>query len=228
MTILFVILLSYSLSPRVVESIAKYFITQAVARLVVFFGALLQYLRKGKFKLIKNYEGLPYVIILVGLFVKVAVFPKPFWFVDVVRGVSLLRASYIIIVSKIVPIYLFIVIGVLDLRLFLLAAGLLSVTVGRVLGINQTRIRKIVALSSIAHLGWLIAGLPYLQLSSCIFIFLCYLIIVLPLLWVAGVYQVDDLKRIKRLYSRPYFLSFLLLSLLKLAGFPPLVGFFYK
>lgn len=228
MTILFVVLLSYFITPRVVEAVAKYFITQAVASLFILFGVLLQYYSLGDLRVFRRYKRLKYVIILLGIFVKIAVFPKPFWFIDVVNGVKFLRSRYIIVISKIVPIYLFMKIGALSAQVFLTLVGVSSVTLGSLLGIKQTRIRKIVALSSVAHLGWLIVGFPYLSLMSCVFVFCCYLIIVLPLLWVAGFYEVKDLKRIKRLYSHPYFLVFLMLRLLKLASFPPLVGFFYK
>jgi len=126
------------------------------------------------------------------------------------------------------PVIIFIIIVDMSLPLWLCVVGLGSVFMGRVLGINQTRVRKIIALSSIAHLGWLVVGLPWLSVSQGFFIFLCYLRMVVPLIVVAGFYEIDDLSKIKRGYFHPFILVFLILSLLSLGGFPPLIGFFYK
>uniref|UniRef100_A0AAU8HQ57 NADH-ubiquinone oxidoreductase chain 2 n=1 Tax=Silax daleus TaxID=3230861 RepID=A0AAU8HQ57_9ECHI len=228
MTVLFVVLLGQGISPRSVEGIAKYFIIQATASSVLLLGIILRYLLCGELQIFSEYGGVSYSFILLGLFIKVAVFPNPFWFVDVVGGFDFLRSFYVIITSKLIPVYIFIIIIGNTHQIGFLLVGLSSVALGSILGINQTSIRKIVALSSVSHLGWLVIGLPYLSTSTCFFVFFCYLFMVLPILWVAGIYELNDLNNIKRVYYHPYVLLFFIVSLLSLGGFPPFVGFIYK
>nr|QNQ65318.1 NADH dehydrogenase subunit 2 [Amphiura sp. JN-2020] len=226
-TILMISLMSSHLSPRVVESMAKYYIIQAVASAVLLLGILSRYYLSGLTSIFSFYEGFSYGLILIGLFIKIAVFPNPFWFVDVISGVGLLRGFYIIVVSKLLPIYLYMSITT-SINFFILLGGLGAVTFGSILGLNQTNVRKLVALSSVAHLGWLIVGFPSLSLSSCIFVLLSYFLMVFPVLWISGSYEVEDLSNMSRCYFHPWLLLVLILSLLSLGGLPPLLGFIYK
>jgi NADH:ubiquinone oxidoreductase subunit 2 (subunit N) len=125
---------------------------QAVARAILLLGILWQYFEKEDLSIFSDYIGFSYGLILVGLFIKLAAFPSPFWFIDVMRGIGLLRGFYVIIVSKIIPIYLYIIIRGSH-KNFVVIVGLGTVAVGRLCGIKQTKVRKLIAFSSIAHLG---------------------------------------------------------------------------
>lgn len=169
-------------TPRGVEAVSKYFIAQAVARAFLLLGIVFRFFTKGEIDLFSSYNYLSYVMILGGLFIKIAVVPNPFWFIDTVSGLNLVQRFYVVITSKLVPIYLFISLLNFNLKSFLLTVGIFSIGIGRFLGIKQTNVRKIVALSSIAHLGWLIVGFPFLEIYECLFVFFCYLLMVIPLL----------------------------------------------
>ena len=227
-TILLIRLVSQDLSPRRVEGLSKYYIIKAVASVLIIGGAVIRYLFWGESKVIGDYVGLPLILVLLGLFIKLAVFPNPYWFVDVVRGFKMLRSFYIIIVSKIVPVYLYIVLVKNSHSYILTLVGVVSILVGRISGVRQKSIRKIVAYSSIRHFGWLVIGLPWLTLEGCLFVFVCYFVMLLPILWVGGYYKIDDLKRINRVYHQPGVVILVILRLLSLGGLPPLIGFIYK
>jgi NADH:ubiquinone oxidoreductase subunit 2 (subunit N) len=140
-------------SPRRVEAVSKYFVAQAIARAFVLLGIVLQFSFKGSVEIFRDYKGISYIFLIIGLFIKLAVVPNPFWFVDTIRGLNLIQGFYVVIASKIIPIYLFIKLCRLQTKSFLGFVGIFSVALGRLLGLNQTKIRKIVAFSSIAHLG---------------------------------------------------------------------------
>jgi NADH:ubiquinone oxidoreductase subunit 2 (subunit N) len=226
-TVLVIRLIGTSISPRVVEGMSKYYIMQAVARAILLLGILWQYFEKKDLSIFSNYIGFSYGFILVGLFIKLAAFPSPFWFIDVMRGVGLLRGFYVIIVSKMIPIYLYITIRGTSNN-FLLAVGLGTVAIGSLCGIKQTKVRKLIGFSSIAHLGWLLLGFPLLSSRYCLFIFLCYIIMVFPIIWLCSYYEVEDFSKVKRCYFQPWVLFILVVTLLSLGGFPPLLGFVYK
>ena len=147
---------------------------------------------------------------------------------DVVRGLSLFRSTYVVVVSKFIPLYLY---GCLVRREYVvcfLLIGLATAFIATILGTNQTSLRKIVALSSIAHLGWMLVGFPFLSPFLCVFVFFSYVITLFPLFYLGGGGSVKFLVKAKNLYYNPLFVFSFTISLLSLAGFPPLLGFFYK
>ena len=223
-----VVLISRKLVPRRVERLTKYFIAQAMASAFVLLGIVYRIFALGEVDLFSKYNTLSYGFIMLGLLVKIAAIPNPFWFIDVVRGLKLVEGFYVVVASKIVPIYLYILLRKDLFSSFLVLVGAGSVLVGSLMIIKQTNIRKIVALSSISHLGWLILGLPNLGFQLRLLIFVAYLIMVLPLLWVGGYYNISNLVNLKRSFTRPMVIFMLIVRLLSLGGFPPLVGFFYK
>nr|CBH40124.1 NADH dehydrogenase subunit 2 [Amphipholis squamata] len=227
-TAMLVILISRNLGPRSVEGLSKYFIAQAMASAFILIGIVYRFFTTNNFSILNDYDSLSFSLILLGLLIKIAAVPNPYWFVDSISGLSLTESFYIIIMSKIVPMYLYIIIAGELFSSFLLWVGISSVAVGSLLIINQTNIRKILALSSISHLGWLLLGLPCLGYQLSVLIFVIYLLMVAPLLWVNSFYNINDLFNTKRSFINPLVFFLVILSLLSLGGFPPLIGFFYK
>ncbi len=227
-TALLVVIISRKITPRTVERLAKYFLAQAIARILLLTGIIVRYYHIGEIKVTSHYKLPSYVLILMALFLKIALVPNPYWFVDAVRGLKFLERIYIVITSKIVPIYLYITISKDYFIGLLFIVGVASVGFGRLLALKQTSIRKIIALSSIAHLGWFLVRFPLLDFQKCLFIFFSYIIMVTPIIFICHIFQINDLKKIKRCYSSPFSVFIIFLSLLSLGGFPPLLGFFYK
>jgi NADH:ubiquinone oxidoreductase subunit 2 (subunit N) len=56
----------------------KYYIIQAVARAILLLGLLCRYYLGGDLEVFSYYGGFSFVLILVGLFIKIAVLPNPF------------------------------------------------------------------------------------------------------------------------------------------------------
>lgn len=156
-TALLVAIIGYksTLRPRSVEGMTKYFIVQRIAGIFLLVGIVSRYYLVGTLELFSSYNSLSYGFILVGLLMKVGLFPNPFWFVDTIRGLKLFAGFYLITRSKIIPVYLFTVLIKYKERYppFLLVVGLGSVFLGCLLGLNQSNVRKIIALSSISHIG---------------------------------------------------------------------------
>ena len=132
---------------------SKYFIAQALARAFLLLGIVYRYYKVGEINLFSDYDFFSYSLIMIGLFLKIAVVPNPYWFIDSIRGLKFFEGFYIIIMSKIIPIYLYITLSSGVFSKMLLFVGVSSIAVGRILALNQTKTRKIIALSSIAHLG---------------------------------------------------------------------------
>nr|YP_010429267.1 NADH dehydrogenase subunit 2 [Ophiactis savignyi]USQ67433.1 NADH dehydrogenase subunit 2 [Ophiactis savignyi] len=214
--------------PRNVEAVSKYFVLQAVAGVIILFGVLLRWGGSGVLFVWGDYSFLCYGLILFGLLVKLAVFPNPFWFVDVVSGLSLGRSVYVVVVSKLGPLYLYFTLSEGAQSIGLLLIGLFSAFLGSALGTNQFSVRKIVALSSIANLGWFIVCLPFLGGHLGVICFVGYIVSILVLLWVTSFYCYDYLLKGGHVYYNSSGIILLIVSLLSLGGLPPFVGFFVK
>lgn len=213
---------------RNLEAVSKYFLIQAIARFLLIFGVVFRYYYNSTILLLGEYNQVSYTVILVGLLIKLGAFPNPYWFVDIVKGVRYSRLGFVLVISKIRPLYL--LFCVLKKEVFVLTRviGIITALVGRVMGINQSNFRKVVAFSSVANLGWFILCIPLMRGGLLIFCFLGYRVRILPALWVAGRLRLYSLRKSSRIFYTLGEKVVLVFCLLSLGGFPPFVGFFVK
>lgn len=200
------------------EAAIKYFLIQAIASAIVIFRSLYYYLIRGY-----SFSFTPNAIITLALAIKVGMAPFHFWFPEVLEGLNWINALLLLTWQKISPL--------LILSLFfhsniLLPLALTSAILGAISGINQTSIRKILAFSSISHLGW-IGRIIYLNSSLWIDYFFIYIFTRLILclsFWILNLNYFSQLTLVKNLNEK--FIIFI--NLLSLGGLPPLLGFFPK
>lgn len=225
---LVILLQSRLLTPRSSEALVKYFLIQAIARLLILFGIVVRFRERKTLALWGEYNNFCYFFLLVGLFTKLAVFPNPYWFVDVVRGLELSKSFFVVIISKISPFYLFFCLSDYNYFWFFFLVGGISVVVGSLMGVNQTRVRKIIAYSSIAKVGWFTVCSPFLGGKIVFYCLLGYLFSVWAFLWVSSVFSFDSMISSIRFSRKGWEIFLILFSLLSLGGLPPLLGFFIK
>uniref|UniRef100_A0AAU6PX28 NADH-ubiquinone oxidoreductase chain 2 n=1 Tax=Ophiothrix scotiosa TaxID=3135525 RepID=A0AAU6PX28_9ECHI len=225
---LIIIIRSDVINVRNLESISKYFVTQAIASLLILIGVVSRYFSLGIITLAGDYNYFSYGLIFIGLLIKLGVLPNPYWFIDVINGINYSRLIFILVISKIVPLYLLFNLSSVEAFLFFAFVGVLTALISSVLGINQSNFRKLVSFSSVANLGWFTLCLPIMGGLVVIFCFMGYSLTVLPLLWVSNNLKFNSLNKVNRLYHSNNNKLVLLLCLLSLGGLPPFVGFFIK
>ena len=235
------------------ESGLKYFVLSALASGLLLYGCSLLYGFTGStnFEQINLNAGLEntgaifaMVFILVGLAFKVSAVPFHMWTPDVYEGSPTSVTSFFAVVPKITGIAVIIrFMQIPFAQLFdhwqpiLVFISLASMILGAVAAIGQTNIKRLIAYSSIGHIGYALAGVATGTIngynSSIVYISI-YVIMNLAifacifLMQKEGKYceNLDDLSGISS--KHPFLSISLLIILFSLAGIPPLAGFFAK
>ena len=222
-------ILRIKVAPRSIEATRKYFLFQAIGRAMLLFGILLRRRKTDGLLILGSYKTFELIIFTFALTIKMGMFPNHFWFIDVMQGLNFIRGFFVAIISKIIPIYLiFIMRGTQRLNIFTIL-GIFSIVIGSVFGVQQTQLRKLIALSSVAHLGWMIIIFSSTNknwLGG--ILFLSYVIMVMPLFWIGKNFSIEYLTKTIKIRNKVVLSLMICLTLLSIAGFPPLLGFFYK
>nr|ABX11555.1 NADH dehydrogenase subunit 2 [Apalis alticola alticola] len=221
-------LISKSHHPRAIEAATKYFMTQATASALVLFSSMTNAWHTGQWDITQLTHPTSCLILTSALAMKLGLVPFHFWFPEVLQGSQLTTGLLLSTVMKLPPIsLLFMTSPSLDPTLLTYMA-VLSVALGGWMGLNQTQIRKIMAFSSISHLGWMtiiISYNPKLTLLN----FYLYTLMTMTVFMTLNTIKASKLSTLTTTWTKtPPLTAMLLLTLLSLAGLPPLTGFLPK
>nr|AAP72065.1 NADH dehydrogenase subunit II [Craugastor ranoides] len=227
-TLAFIPLILNTVNPRTTEAATKYFLTQSMASAMLLFSCTLNAWLTSEWAIPSTPQNTTTNFLTIALLIKLGIAPFHFWVPDVTQGLSLPMGLTLLTWQKMPPAaLLFQLTDVLNLTL-LLATGLASTVIGGWGGINQTQLRKIMAYSSIAHMGWMVIVLklcPNLALLNFIF----YLMITTTLFLTFINLKAKTMHELINAWPKsPPFTMTGLLTLLSLGGLPPLTGFLPK
>ena len=235
------------------ESGLKYFILSALASGLLLYGCSLLYGFSGStnFEVINlktNIEStgaiFAMVFILVGLAFKISAVPFHMWTPDVYEGSPSSVTSFFAVIPKIAGIAVFIRFIQIPFgqliehwQTILIFISLASMILGAVAAIGQTNIKRLIAYSSIGHMGYALAGISTGTITgynSSIAYITVYIVMNLGifscifLMKRDGKYceTINDLTGISK--HHPVLSISLLIIMFSLAGIPPLAGFFAK
>ncbi len=243
-------------SEKGAEAAMKYFVLGALASGLLLYGISLLYGATGNlhlnsiFKILIHRDDMVTVIALIfviaGIMFKFGAVPFHMWVPDVYQGaptpvtlfiasapkVAIFSITLRILVQVFAPLHA-------GWEHMLILVAILSMFAGNLLAIAQTNLKRMLAYSSIAHIGYTLLGViagfnSNLGFSAAMFYIFTYAIVVsggfaiITVLSQNGV-EFDKLEDYRGLNARNPWLAFMFLLLLfSMAGVPPTVGFFAK
>nr|WAR51078.1 NADH dehydrogenase subunit 2 [Crocidura leucodon]WAR51091.1 NADH dehydrogenase subunit 2 [Crocidura leucodon]WAR51130.1 NADH dehydrogenase subunit 2 [Crocidura leucodon]WAR51143.1 NADH dehydrogenase subunit 2 [Crocidura leucodon]WAR51195.1 NADH dehydrogenase subunit 2 [Crocidura leucodon] len=215
-------------SPRSTEAATKYFLTQATASMILMLAIIINLMYSGQWTITNMENYMASTLITVALVMKLGLAPFHFWVPEVTQGIPLNSGLILLTWQKIAPLSLFYQIYSSVNTDILLTMSLLSIMIGGWGGLNQTQLRKIMAYSSIAHMGWMMAIMTYNPnlsiLNLLIYIFMTSSMFML-LIFTS---TVSTLSLSLTWNKNPIITILSLITLLSLGGLPPLTGFMPK
>ena len=238
---------------RSTESRIKYFVLSALSSGLLLYGCSLLYGFTGStnFEVIANQLNkentgavFAMVFILVGLAFKVSAVPFHMWTPDVYEGAPTSITSYFAVVPKVAGLallikFMFVPFSniLLEWQTIIIFISIASMILGAVAAMVQKNFKRLLAYSSIGHIGYALAGVATGAISgyqSAIVYISIYVIMnigafsCLYLLKKDEQYKenISDLSGISK--KHPLLAISLLIILFSLAGVPPLGGFFAK
>nr|UQS75790.1 NADH dehydrogenase subunit 2 [Heteralonia sp.] len=205
------------------ESSLKYFLVQALASAVLLFGVLMSTL---KFNMVStsNPLNLMEMLIVSSLLMKSGAAPFHFWFPGTMEGLTWMNSLILMTWQKVAPLML---ISYLLMEKLIICSIILSSLVGSLGGLNQTSLRKLMAFSSINHIGWMLAAMLYSE-NLWMMYFMFYTFLSSALIMMFNSYKLYHFNHLFFFIASKPLKFIMFTNMLSLGGLPPFLGFLPK
>ena len=236
------------------EAGLKYFILGALSSGIILYGMSLIYGAVGSTSFssiavvvnseMSNLMLMGMIFIISGIAFKISAVPFHMWTPDVYEGSPTPVTAIFAIVPKIaaITVYIRLTFGVFENAIsswqqIIFILSILSMMLGSFAAIMQTNIKRLIAYSSIAHMGYALVGIAsgvdegFSSVLTYMFIYVVmsigtFIIIISMRRDNEPVEEINDLKGFSK--THPFLSISLLILMFSMAGIPPLAGFFGK
>ena len=237
------------------EAAIKYFVLGALSSGMLLYGMSMVYGATGTLALaqlhgavvqagMSNLMVFGLIFMIVGISFKLGVAPFHMWIPDVYQGAPTSVTTFVASTSKIAAFgmaYRLLESGMGGMagqwQMMLAVLAVVSLAIGNLVAIVQTNLKRLLAYSTISHMGFLLLGLVNAGpegYTAAMFYAICYALMstaafgVILALARAG-FECEEIDDFKGLNQRSPWMAFLMmLAMFSLAGVPPLFGFFAK
>nr|NP_861477.1 NADH dehydrogenase subunit 2 [Procavia capensis]BAC78400.1 NADH dehydrogenase subunit 2 [Procavia capensis] len=215
-------------NPRSIEATTKYFLTQVTASMILMMAILINFMHSGQLSIQELHNPLASNMILVSMMMKLGLAPFHFWVPEATQGIKLSSGMILLTWQKLAPLtILYQTITSMNTTLIMLS-GILSIALGGWGGLNQPQLRKIMAYSSISHMGWMIIILTYSP-TLMILNLILYITMTLSIFTMIMNNHSTTINSLSMMWNKnPAMTMLLMITLLSLGGLPPLSGFIPK
>nr|YP_008963273.1 NADH dehydrogenase subunit 2 [Apolygus lucorum]ADZ52275.1 NADH dehydrogenase subunit 2 [Apolygus lucorum] len=165
------------------------------------------------------------IIIFITMMMKMGMPPFHMWFPELMSKLNWNLCMFLMTWQKIAPMYILSII--MDNNSIMMMMIVMSTILGAILGLNHTSTRKIMAYSSINHMGWLVAcaltfkklWIMYMIMYSIMVIMICYTLNKYNILFI-NQFNIKSLTMVEKMS--------LLIMMMSMGGLPPFLGFMPK
>nr|ADD62753.1 NADH dehydrogenase subunit 2 [Liolaemus nigroviridis campanae] len=214
--------------PRATEAATKYFLTQAAASAIILFSSTINAWHTGTWDIMQLTNPTSSILLTMALAMKLGLAPAHFWLTEVMQGTTTKTAMILATWQKLAPMALIMLTANSLTPMILLTMGMLSAAIGGWGGLNQTQLRKILAYSSIAHLGWM-AAISTMMTNILMINLIIYLLMTTSMFSMVIMTKSKTIQDMTLSWSlSPIITIIAAMILLSLGGLPPLTGFIPK
>jgi NADH-quinone oxidoreductase subunit N len=241
---------------RATEAAMKYFVLGALASGMLLYGMSMIYGMTGSLNISEINEALLHtesyynvlilglVFIVAGLAFKLGAVPFQMWVPDVYEGSP---TAVTILISSVPKLAAFVFVIrllvqalpslIVDWQQMLMIMAVSSIVIGNITAIAQTNLKRMLAYSTISHVGFILYGLMSASMNG--FVFSMFYTVSYVLMSLAGFgmilllsrqgFEADKLEDLKGLNQRsPWHAFLMLIVMFSMAGVPPTLGFYAK
>nr|QLD22321.1 NADH dehydrogenase subunit 2 [Hadrosciurus spadiceus]QLD22334.1 NADH dehydrogenase subunit 2 [Hadrosciurus spadiceus] len=212
-------------NPRSIEAASKYFLIQATASMIFMMAAIVNFYSTGEWSISNTINYLSSFMLTMALSMKMGLAPFHLWVPEVTQGISLMSGLILLTWQKIAPISIMFQIAPSINYTLIMAMSLMSVLLGGWGGLNQTQLRKIMAYSSIAHMGWMMAIISFDPTLSILNLLIYIMLTTNMFMLLYYNKKMTTLSLSSSWNKSPLLISIILVVLMSLGGLPPLTGF---
>nr|ACD12981.1 NADH dehydrogenase subunit 2 [Trachyphonus usambiro] len=214
--------------PRAIEATIKYFLVQATASAIILFSSSINAWSSGQWDITQLTNTTSTFLLTTAIAMKLGLVPLHFWFPEVLQGSPLITALLLSTLMKLPPLTILLLTSKSLNPYLLTTMAIASAALGGWMGLNQTQMRKILAFSSIFHLGWMTIMIIYSPKLTLLTFYL-YTLLTTATFLTLHTSNTTKLSTMMTSWTKnPPLNAALMLTLLSLAGLPPLTGFLPK
>jgi len=250
---LYILAASNRLSLKSNEAGMKYFLMGSFASGIILFGIALIYGATGSFDLITIYQFvhttaypqwyfIGVVMVVIGMFFKIATVPFHFWAPDVYEGSPALTTATMSTLAKVIAMAtlfkltsILVPIQTYAFQMLIVVVSMASMLLGNIMALRQNNIKRMLAFSGISHAGFMVMTLLVSNNSANILFYYATSYVVAGLAIFAVILYVMKDKENETIdnfngfgKTHPLLAAVVTTSLLSMAGIPILSGFFAK
>uniref|UniRef100_A0A6M8Q8D3 NADH-ubiquinone oxidoreductase chain 2 n=1 Tax=Aspidoscelis gularis TaxID=68351 RepID=A0A6M8Q8D3_9SAUR len=214
--------------PRATEATIKYFLAQTGASLLMLFASSTNAWHTGTWDITQLTNPTSCTTLTIALCMKIGLAPMHLWLPEVMQGTTLKMALIIATWQKLAPMSLILMTSNSHSKLLLMLMATLSIIIGGWGGLNQTQLRKIMAYSSIANMGWMMIILQQAPKLTTLTLIL-YIMMTTTMFMTLTPQKTKTIKTIGTTWTlSPPLTIITMLTLTSLGGLPPMTGFMPK
>nr|YP_002727949.1 NADH dehydrogenase subunit 2 [Physopelta gutta]ABZ02099.1 NADH dehydrogenase subunit 2 [Physopelta gutta] len=214
----FIPFISKSKNKNSSQAMMIYFLTQSVGSMIMMFSIMMNTLTMITPLMTNEWLN---ILMIMSLLIKLGGAPFHLWLPEVMANMNWMQCFMLMTWQKMAPLSI-----MMNLKpnWFMYVAMTMSTMVGALGGLNQTSIRKIMAYSSINHLGWMMAMMS-MQMSWYIYMIIYTMMLMTIMMMFKNIYFLNQINN-----SNPSLMEKMnmTMSFMSLRGLPPFIGFLPK